>query len=119
MLDDALGNQGIAVYHFASLILFLDTAYVNGEVLDMVDVTEARQLRKTTCQRSLTAFEAVALAAARTGLLTVQTTTGGLTGARCGTATYALTVATRTLSGLRSLSSMFSFLLFRYLYLTY
>ena len=69
----------------------------------MVDVAEARELRKTTSQRSLTTFEAVALTAARTRLLTVQTTTSGLAGTRCGTATYALAAVTRTLSGLQIL----------------
>ena len=63
----------------------------------MVDVAEARQLRKTTCQRGLTAFEAVALAAARTGLLTVQTATGSLAIAGTVAATDALAAVTRAL----------------------
>jgi hypothetical protein len=103
VLDDALSYEGFTVYHFASFIVLLDTANVNGKVLNMVDVTEAGELRKTTSQRGLTTFEAVALSAARTRLLTVQTTTSGLAGTGCGTATYALAAVTRTLSGLQIL----------------
>lgn len=77
-----LATRDSPSYYFASFVVLLDTAYVNGKVLNMVDVAEARELRKTTSQRSLATFEAVALTATRTRLLTVQTTTSGLAGAQ-------------------------------------
>lgn len=50
MLDDALGDQRLAVYGFASLEVLLDAGNIDGQILNMVDVAEARQLGKTTCQ---------------------------------------------------------------------
>ena len=112
LLDDALGNKGLAVDGLAGLELELKTGNVDGGVLDAVDVAEAGELRQATSQRSLATLEAYALAATSAGLLTVKTTTGGLTGAGAATATNALAVFLEPSAGRRSLSSMFGLLLF-------
>lgn len=51
-----LATRDSPSYYFASFVVLLDTANVNGKVLNMVDVAEARELRKTTSQRSLATF---------------------------------------------------------------
>ena len=92
MLDDALGLQALAVHDVAGLELLLETADIDGQVLDTVAVLEAGQLRKAHRQRGLAALETGTLAAARTGLLAVHAATGGLAGAGGGAAAHALAV---------------------------
>ena len=58
MLDDALGLEAFAVHHVAGLEGLLETLHVDGQVLHVVDVLEARELRQTTSERRLTALEA-------------------------------------------------------------
>ena len=95
MLDDAGSNQGFAVYNVASFELSVQAGYVDGDVLDTVEVAEAGELRQTTCQRSLTTLEAYALAATRTGLLTIHAATSGLAVTGCGTTADALALLGR------------------------
>ena len=51
MLDDALGGQRLAVDDLAGLELLLETADVDGQVLNAVDVAETGELRQTTRER--------------------------------------------------------------------
>ena len=106
VLDDALGLQACAIDDLASFVLLLETANVDREVLNTVDVGEAGELRKATRQRSLATLEAGLLAATGTGLLTVQTTTSGLTLASSMATADALTVLTRADAGCRSFNSI-------------
>ena len=95
MLYDSLFNQACSIYYIACVEVFLKTTYVYRNILGAVDVTETRELRKTTCQRSLATLESYTLTATSTRLLTIETTTSSFAVTRSRTTTNTFTITLR------------------------